>query len=408
MGRYKVYIKTFGIDGEYQDDFIDISDDVVKMSAIQQGIDNTDFDVGTLKNSNFKLTLRNDHGKYGEPTSNKSIFVNKKKNSIVKVTYNRRTTPLTCGFFKPGREKLGFEYEIYRGILYDIDAYTDIDTQQAIFSVLGFESLFKNILVPYADISIGETYSSILYKCLNQSPLKDIVTVDAGNINPGNNLQVDKISHWEGETLDDILDEVMTASSSVIYIQDSTVYVKSRDPSASVQYTFYGQASIEGIENIINIPTFKDGVNRVFNYWKWEDSTLVSSDASSIGKYNVLKKEISAESIDNASTSKITSILEDYRDNFKDPKIELTVETPVNYSTLELRILDKVLVEYPTVFQSADNNPIPRYGVGVYGQSRYPFGRWTLTLSSSQYSFKILNFKIDPSKNIIQYLLREI
>ena len=54
------------------------------------------------------------------------------------------------------------------------------------------------------------------------------------------------------------------------------------------------------------------------------------------------------------NTGKRQSILDEQRDQFKDKKQEFDLTTFVNYDNLELQILDRVNVDYPTVFYPAN------------------------------------------------------
>ena len=120
------------------------------------------------------------------------------------------------------------------------------------------------------------------------------MTVSAGNISVGQDQVPDSIAELEETTVKEALDLLLEASNSVVYVDvtDQTVYVKPRTAAASVSHTFYGQASDNGSESIVNIQNVRTGLNRTFNFWKWKDTTTTAKDTTSITNYGVRKKEL--------------------------------------------------------------------------------------------------------------------
>lgn len=408
MARWRVYIKPFDVNGNYVSEYIEITRDVASLGSPKQGIDNTEFDVGVIKNSGFNITLRNDHGHYSGVTELQSIFRYTRKNSLLKITWDFRDRGLICGFFQCGREPLGGEYVVFEGLINEVTSSSDIQAQQATFACLGFDSLLQEIAVPYSSINNGDSFSTILYAMLNQAPFTDLVTVSLSNITPSTNIAIDDKTTLENKTVGQVLKPLLLAANSVLFIKDGIVYVTGRDESSTNMFTFYGQASRSN-ENIISIPKFRDGMNRVFNMWTWEDvPSVYSRDLTSIAQYGQLSKQMKLEIISDASTSKIQTILDANKTEFAYPKIELDLETPIWYDVLGLEILDKVNIDYPTIYISFDGGPLPRYDQGFLydGTARYPHEQWALTLSTETY-FKIMAKKIDVKKQTITFSLRE-
>lgn len=407
MSRYRVYVKPFLDDGTYAADFQEITKDVVSVGDPKQAIDNTDFDVGVIKSSGMNIVLRNDHGLYSGEETLRSIFRYSRKNSIIKVTWDYRDYDLIAGFFTAGSEPLGGEYELFRGLINDITSASDIKKQQATFTVLGFETLLDEIEVPFSTINNGDLLSSVIYKCLNQAPFTTSITVSALNISLGTDVAIDDKTNLENKTVGQVLKNILLAGNAVLYIKNLTVYVTSRTPSATVAKTFYGQASNLGIENIINIPKIRDGLNRVFNLWTWKDTSTDVRDTTSLTHYGVRPKDMSLDLINDGSTSKITTILTANKTEFAFPKIELDLEVALDYETAALNILDRVAIDYPTVAIPYDGGELPRYGLVKYGEVRYPYTQWTLTIDIST-NFKIMNRKVNIKKQTMSFGLREI
>jgi hypothetical protein len=407
MGKVRTYLSTFDLNGDYKP-FEDISKEVLRVGDVELSIDNTDFEIGLIKNSNLKLVVRNDSGLFSDPSNLNSIFELKRKDSKIRITWDRREMPLIAGFFMPGKEVLGEEVVLFEGLLNEVTSTQNILEQDVEFNILGYDSKLQEIEVPFGSLNGTMDYEEILLVSLNQSPFNDFVTVDAANINCAINQVPDDITDLENRTVFEALRELLKLSKSVLYINTNLdVVVSDRVPTASVVKEFFGQASIDGIENIIRLTGLRDGVNRVKNFFTWDETSLVASDATSISNFGVQKEEFRSRLIDVSSTSKIQAILDGYRDDFRDPKLELTITVPLGYDTIGLNILDRVSIDYPTVFIASDNELIPRYGIGVYGESRYPTGFFDLTIDATQ-PFKVLGKKISATNNTIAYKLREI
>jgi len=409
VSRYRVYIKPFVSPGVYAEEYTDISSDVISIGSISRSLDNSTYDIGIFKTSGVNIKLRNDHGKYSAADTEKSIFSDKRQDSLIQITWDVRSTFSKAGFFKCGDGPLSSEVVIFDGLLSEISSIASIDDQDISFRFAGFDSLLSRVEVPFSSISNGDTFSGVIYTMLNQSPITDYLTVDQANIVCAVDEGIDDKSNLENKTVREALDsgDLLLAASSVLYIQDGVIYVQSREETVDSQYTFFGQASINGIENIIDIKNFRDGINRVFNFVKWQDTALKSTDATSIAKYGVQQIELSVDVISDASTSKIQNILDEIKNDFRDPKIEFELETSINNQVIELMMKDKVLVDYPTVYRSADENVIPRYGLSAYGQARYPVGQYSLVINAQTTSFKIMAITINPSKDTMIFNLRE-
>jgi hypothetical protein len=325
----------------------------------------------------------------------------------VQVTWDNRNYDLQAGFFNSGEEILGDEEIIYEGLLSDVVSQSTIDAQTVDFKIQGFESLFDITDVPFTDISDGDLISEIIYDCLNQSAITDLITVSALNITPNEDVEIDFVEDLENKTVKEALNEMLLISNSVLYVRDRVVYVRSRAPTIDLIYSFYGQASIQGVENILNITKYREGLNRTYNYLTWQDTNLRSRDLTSVQTYGVLKKEIGTRVIDPLETTKIQTLLDSLKAEFAYPKLEFDLETPLGYETMDLFLLDKVKVDYPTPFEAVDDNPLPRYGQNFYGEARYPAAVFSITISDS-FRFKILNKKINTSKQTITLGLRRI
>ena len=404
LDSIKVYFKPFEVDGTYSSTWLEVSDYVTKIGNLKQDIDSADYQLGVFKNSSLSLEFENRTGKFNDIDSTKSIFKYKRSDTQVKILYKKTREITECGCAITGMSYLAEELEIFKGLLND-DAYRqDANTERITLKVLGLDSLFDRTEVPYASISSGDLCSAVIYTCLNQTAITSLLTVSSGNIVCGNDKAIDDKTEMENETVADVLDDLLLASNSVLYIKDDTVYVADRTESASSQKTFYGQGSPNGIENIISLKDMNNGFHRLFNYFAWKDTSEKQSDTDSVTKYGVKRKEIAVDYFTN--TTNINSMLSSLLAEFKDPKQELNLTTKLDYAVFALNLLDKVNIDYPTIYVEGEA-ALPICGVAVCGVGVLPDGLWSLTIDSAT-DFKILSKSYNLDKMEVTFKLREV
>lgn len=405
MSQFKVYINPLDDFGNFTE-FIDVSDDLLadSIGAINQVIDNDRFNVGNFKFDSFSIRLRNEEGTYSDVTSPTSIFKLRRGGSKVRVTWFVQDYT-ECGTAICGWAKISPEVQVFEGVLNDESSTLDIDDQQVKFDVLSYDSVFPAIEAPFGSINIGDLYSEILLTILNQPQITQYLTVDALNINVGLDQTVDNIAELENTTVKEVLDKILFQSNSVFYIYDNTIFIKNRDGGATPEKVFYGQASNAGIEDIIKISKISIGLNNIFNYWTWSDTTLLSQDSSSITDNGVRKKSVEFDEI--TDNGKRQAVLDANRIEFSTKFQEMTLTVPMSYENLELQVLDQVRVDYPTVYIPDDpNDTLPIYGVAIYGVDRYPLAESSIVISP-QTKFKIIGKRINTKDQLINFKIKE-
>lgn len=405
--RFKVYIKPFDDHGDYQTDWTEVTQDVTEnnLSDIRQLLEDEEYNVGVFKFADFKIDLRNEHGMYSDVGDNKSIFFYKRTNSLVKVTWQEQEFESYAGMcFAGGTITENVEYELFQGLLNDEASDMDIQDQIVSFRVLGRESIFALVQVPFTSIANGDLASAIIKDLLNQTAITALMTYSASNIVVDNDLIIDDVGDWEDVTVKQALDDLLLITNSVLYISDGTVYVKSRT-GQTVDFTFYGQASERGVENIVNITNIKTGINRTFNQWFWEDTALSAETPESTAKYGVRQKDISWTQITN--NTRRQDVLDTLLAEFSLPKQELTLTCNITAETIVLDFLDKLTIDYPTVLYAADGHDMPVYGVAEYGEDFYPIGVWSLTIDTSQI-WQIMGRIVKTKNRQIEFKLRRV
>lgn len=420
MARFKVYLKLLDAGGEYTTDYVDVTQDLLSIGDIQIGIDNTEFDVGMIRASSFNITLKNNEGEYSSAENPTSIFRNRIKDTMVKVTWDIRDKGLTAGFFRAGEEALGGEAELFEGLVNTANAASKIKDQTVTFVCLGFESMLNEDVVVYHDIPDIYALSELLFDNFTHadSRLKKYATayppISFDTLTPSFDYPPnvgDLLANYQNKMVGEVIGSWLLGANSVMYLKKDqlapegkpyTIYVKGRDPTPDVKFIFRGYGSALGIENIIDIPKFSDGVNRIFNFWVWAE--LFASDIASRLKWGTKKKEVNVPLLFESDRQEALDV---NLEEFSDPKRELEIETPIWYDTLALDILDRIAIDLPAIIVPADGEAIPRYGYATYGDFVYPDITEIISFDTSV-NFKILQKKVNISKQTITFKIREI
>lgn len=395
-------------DGTYTD-FVEVTDDVLDngLSPIKKVLDSNEYDVGTLKFSKFKLSLRNEHGAYSDAITAKSIFPHKRDETIVRVLWDRNEGGSDAGACECGLTFLDPPVEIYKGLIEDNSTKFSTSKQTIKFTVLGMDSIVSKVETPYASLVLGDNIETLIYKCLNQDKIKKFFYVSPTNINVKQNFICDAIESLEDRTVLETLNELLFLSGAVLYIEEDTLYVRPRDVDVASAYTFYSSSSSLGIESIIEIEGYTIGLNRTFNMFKWADTTLKVSFLDSIERYGLRKKEIESKLILSTNAALINTILLSLVTEFGFPVIEFELTAPLYTDTIDLKFLNKIHVDYPADYLPSFDSQASLYGVAKYGEARYARQITSLFISIED-DWKIMNKTINTKKSTVTYRLRGV
>jgi hypothetical protein len=408
VSRVRVYLKSYDANGDLWSEFLEITKyvDIGSIGTLSQQLDNTEFDIGIVRNSNISLRVFNGSGLFSTPDIPESLFRFQRNDSIVRITWNETDYDLQAGFFNSCGERLCEDKVIFEGLIND-DASNDSASQQLVtFQVLGYESLLSRMKAPFADINNGDTLASVFYKCLNQSPLVDFVSVDAANIDLDTNISIDDRTSLENLSVLEALRRLMLLANSVLYIDPTnTLYVQPRVESASVRYTFYGPGSDNGIENIVDLSDVRSGVNRVFNFVTWAETSLVQSDESSLSLNGTRIKQVDSEIV--TDSSKRNTILSNILSEFKNAKKEIMLKSVTDCDVAELFLLDKVAIDFPTIPVESAEGDLPLYDSALYDSAFYPQGLFNISIEMLD-NWKIIERKFDVKNEIFHFRLRAV
>jgi hypothetical protein len=406
--HWRVYIAVVASNGSFGS-YQEVTDDcdIEGLGTIDQQLDNTDYNIGIYRNSNLSITFRNDTGKYSDTGQPNSMFTWTRGGSLVKLTWQGSVDPPKCGFtIADGTSCLAVETTLFIGILDDSSVTMNFSDQKVTFSLMGRETVFNNVNVPFTSPTIvaGSLISDIIKVCLNQTVITNVLTYSASLISVGLDSTVDSVADLQNKTVWEALQDLLLITNSILYILSDSIYVQPRTVGSTLQFTFYGESSIVGAENIIDITNLKSGLSRTFNYLFWTPSNQASSDSISISKYGVQSKEFNFSYITN--TTNQSALLASILAEFSNPKREMDIVTPLTYTTIALFLLNKVAIDFPPVYLPG-NNAYPICGTAVCGTAVLPNAIFSFTENPANF-YKIIGSSIDPSSDLITFSLRAV
>lgn len=423
MPRVRVYLKPFVDDlgSAYETGWTEITSDTMlsSLGSIRRQLDMSDYDIGVYTNSGISLQLRNGHGKYSDIGASSTVFKYRRAGSLVKVTWDQADGDYYAGS-SLSNDFLDNEIQVFQGFLDDDATRMQLKSQMIDFKVFGFESAFDRALAPdWVATPPGDSLVSTLIEALlnsaNDSLTTPLLTIDAGQINPANDVSWDDLEVFQNKTVKEVLNDLLLVSNSVLYLDDVTTpgetvpVVSARTAPVDVAYSFYGAGSTQAPENIIDIQDIRSGLNRTFNFVTWIDSNadtpvnISSIDASSVDRYGYRKKNITVDGLTTLATQQ--AIIDAIRVEFANPKEELTLTTPITSDLLAVLLLSRVDIDYPLVPVTTEDLPI--YDVSEYGVAMYPINLSGIVISQDT-PYKILGSEIDCIRNEATLALRRI
>lgn len=402
--RFFVYIKPFDDQGVYTE-FEDVSRYVTKISSVSQNLDLEDYQIGVFKNSSFNLSLKNETGRFSDVDSSESMFKFLRSGSLVRITYTIGDEQIQAGVMVAGDAIVGEEVEVFKGLLNDEATKQGVKDDVITFTVIGLESLFNQTTVQdvFPTLSVSDLLSVTLFKILDQPRITDLLVVDQANITPTLDQVPDDISFIETMSVKEALDEILFATNSVLYILEDTIYVTPRTETLDLIETWHGPASQTGVENIIDIKEINNGRHRLFNVFRWADTNIARVDSTSKSTYGARIKEITTDFFTNLT--KRTNLLDDFLAEFKDPKEEFMLTTPFNYDSLDIKLLDKTNLDYPTVLVAESSGELPICGIAICGQAQLPRG-WFGFVRDETFFYKVIQKSHDLNKFVSTFKLR--
>lgn len=402
------YFLTIPISPNEYGEEIEITERVVEggSSNISQKLSNNEYDVGSIKFNKISVQLINSDSFFSEASSQFSYFTYKRDASILRIQWDVNPYSLACGSAPCGYTYLSAPVNIYEGLLEDNSTKFNEDSQIITFTFLGLESIIGKVQTNFSDLLVTDNAETLLFKILNQTPITNILNLNQSNISVNENFIPDDISDLEDTTCLESIDKILFLAGAALYVQNREIIVKPRQAGAVVKYTFYGKSSNNGIENIVSLDGITTGLNRTFNFWKWEDNSVSQQFVDSIEQYGFRKKEVDSTLVTN--NAKRLSILSGLINEYGFPRQELELTAPM-YTPIvkDIFLLDKVKLDIPIDYVLPEDGSLPsRYGRAIYGESRYAGNISAFSVDAGD-NWYILNRSINIKSRTITYRLRK-
>ncbi len=161
---WRTYLTPFLDSGNYGTE-IEITDDVEidSIGTIDNNLDNTDYNIGIYRSSNFSITIRNDSGIYSDVGQPNSIFRHKRSGSKLRFTWSHNSARLKCGFVPCGNSVLTQEITVFNGLLDDSSLTLDLVNQELSFNTLGLDSFLGQQQVNWAAVGSNQSFIDVAF-----------------------------------------------------------------------------------------------------------------------------------------------------------------------------------------------------------------------------------------------------
>lgn len=368
---------------------IDLTDFIKSLGTIKREIDNGDYDIGIFTFGDITLNAINFSRKFNTPDDHKSIFKYRRDRCRVEVLFYDEAGASTAKF---------------NGLINDDATRLDFEKNMVRFKVLSLDSIFRQVNVPAGAVVNGDLFSTAIKKILNVPEITSTFTYSAANITVDLDLAIDIGEYFSNIPAKTALDDLLTASNSILFVNNSDVlFVKPRTESA-VQFDLYGAGDLYGRENILSIKEYNDGLHRSFSSVEVNDNGAVVTNDNWVIEYGFRQKSVTLDFI--TTLSKETQIAQNILDDFVVPKpeLELTVKTS---AVQGIQLLDMVSVLYDYRYApSAPDVSVPMWGSAKWGNFRYPkpVGAYRILPKTK---FKVIMIEEDPAKFTTTLKLRQ-
>jgi hypothetical protein len=263
--NYKVYLTPLTDESTYGTEF-EITDYVLeKVGSVSKKTDSDNYAIAAYLMGTVSLTCVNFNGEFNE-SDPRSFFKYRRDKSKVRIVYYDDSTTFSTSF---------------QGLISNAGTDDNTDKDLVKIRVISLESILDSTQISAGLVKAGDTFSGAIKSILNVPAITSVLTYSAANISVDLDLILDAEggafdgkSTWEGLKL------LLAASNSVVYIDNETIKVKTRDENTNELSYFYGPGDTLDRENFIKITQYNNGEHRIFNSvivndTKWSDTTSV-------------------------------------------------------------------------------------------------------------------------------------
>ena len=357
---------------------IDISEFISEkgIGKIKSQVDNGDYDFGIFSFTDITLNVINYSGKFNDESSSYSIFTFRRDLAKVKVQFTDSYNQTTL---------------MFEGIINDEATRQDNNKGTVKFKVLSYSSIFNKTKIPAGIISNGTTLSAAIERILNLTDIKAILNFDSANLNVGYDTTIDDGSKFDNKKVKDAINQLLLASSSILYIDDSQNMIVTTRSEEGIIHNYFGGFDRFGRENILKINKFNNGLQRMFN--SIDVNGVSIEDPISINRLGIRTKSLNFDFLNDSN--KYQPIANRILDDFKFQRTEMEMEVRTK-DAKNVSLLDLVTINYTAAYYPAnDNEYLPLYGISKYGEDNYPLTINPLPIRSNEL-FKVIGIFEDP------------
>jgi len=373
-------------------DSIDITDFVIDngIGSIKEQIDSGEYDIGLYTYASISLKLANFDGRFNSEAQSGTLFCYSRDRAKVEIIFiNEKEDP----------EKI-----VFRGIINDEGTKQDFNESTITIKVLSQDSILRKTSVSGGLLDNGMTFSIAIKTLLNRPSITNVLIYNDAKINVGLDLIIDDVTAFNDKDSRVVLEELLNASLSVFYVDDSnTMVVSSRTVTNIPPLDLFGGGDLLDRNNAIIINKYNDGLQRTFN--TITINTQTSIDQIFIDRYGTRIKQIDFDFITNLATA--SEIADFILIEFRNPKREMELTTTVD-TIKDLRQLDPITVSWQKLYQKWEGiNRIPVAGVAIAGEDLVPYSAGGITINEN-IIWKVTGITKNPNTFLTKIRLREV
>lgn len=389
--RYRVYFTPRNDVSSYGDEVevSDLIDDRGIPNIRKAGADSNDYDIGVFTYGDISLKGFNRDGIFNDEADYRSLF-----------RFGRDRTKVRIVFTNDSGETITF-----RGLINEEATRADIGDDDIDFRILSLDSVIRKNKVSGGTVTDGMSVKSAILAILNQPVISSVLTVDEANINPDYNFAIDDASKLDNRSARDVINRLLLPANSIMLIDaDGVVIVRSREANEDKDIlNLYGPYDIHRRQNVLRFAEYNSGLHRVFTSVRINDTE--SSNEAYSQQFGFRQKQIDLDFITDPDTE--LAIANRLVDEFKSPKIELSVDIPTSVGR-DVEIFDRVSVNHPLKLLPRPGTFMPIIGITEIGDDEMPlpdaFGSLAIP---DNFAFKVIEISENPNDFEMTLKLRQ-
>jgi len=377
--NYKVYLTPL-VDEETYGTEIEISDYVISdnLSSIKKNTDSEDYNIGDYRLGSISLVCTNYCGEFND-NDPRSFFQYKSQRAKVRVVYYDSLTDSSLSF---------------KGLTSD-DATVFNSDDTAKIKVLANDSIIDTVQVQAGVLENGDLFSEALKSILNNSAITAVLTYDASEIEVDLDLAIDDVTPFSGISTWQAVRQLLIASNSVLYVDDETIKVKTRDENTQNVSYFYGPGDTLDRENIVSITDYNNGAQRIFNSIIINDSDPYS-DTESVEWFGLKQKKFTFDFI--TDSTKELLIAKRLVNQFRYPRLEFKLTCKTQLAN-QIGFFDTIGVSHPIKSRPYRTTNAPLWDLAKYDTTEdvYPIDFGGVNIDG-RLAFQIIQRIENPSE----------